>query len=265
MNKDSNIGTLVVAFCLCFVCSIIVSGAATGLKDRQDFNKALDIKKNILMACGLVEKSAKKDEVLEFYKMVKVELIDLDTGVPVEGVDPESYDQSTALNSPDTYTDIPAEADVAKIKKRENWSKVYKVVDEAGTVSQIILPIRGKGLWSTLLGFLAIKPDLTKAIGLGFYQHGETPGLGGEIDNPKWKAQFKGKRLFDESGAPALTVIKGKVDASSADAEYQVDGLSGATITGNGVAGLLEYWLGDNGYKPYFDRLRSQNRSGLGG
>ncbi len=263
MNKDSNLGTLTVAFCLCFVCSIIVSGAATGLKDRQDFNKALDIKKNILMACGLVKKSANKDQILDAYKKVQVEVIDLNTGKIVEGVAAEDFDQSAALSDNTKHMVIPAKLDVAKIKKRENWSKVYKVLTDSGELDQIILPIRGKGLWSTLLGFLAIKPNLKEAVGIGFYQHGETPGLGAEIDNPKWIAQFKDKILFDESGAPALTVIKGKVDASSDRAKYQVDGLSGATITGNGVAGLLKYWLGEQGFKPYLDNLRK--RDGLGG
>jgi Na+-transporting NADH:ubiquinone oxidoreductase subunit C len=217
------------------------------------------------MAGGLVEKSASKEQILEAYQQVKVELIDLATGNPVEGVEPDSYDQSSALSDKTKHTVIPSDLDVGKIKKRENWSKVYMILGDSGQVDQIILPIRGKGLWSTLLGFLAITPDLTKAIGLGFYQHGETPGLGAEIDNPSWKAQFKGKTLFDDSGAPALTVIKGKVNASNANAKYQVDGLSGATITGNGVAGMLKYWLGDQGFKPYLDRIRSQRASGIGG
>jgi Na+-transporting NADH:ubiquinone oxidoreductase subunit C len=264
MNKDSNLGTLTVAFCLCFVCSIIVSGAATALKDRQNFNKALDIKKNILMAGGLVEKSANKEDILEAYKKVSVDLIDLSSGAAVKDTDVDSYDQNSALSDPTKYSVIPPDLDVAKIKKRENWSKVYKILDDSGAVTQIILPIRGKGLWSTLLGFLAITPDMTKAVGLGFYQHGETPGLGAEIDNPKWKAQFEGKTLFDETGAPALTVIKGKVKQDSENAKYQVDGLSGATITANGVAGLLEYWLGEQGFKPYLDRLKTQ-RNGIGG
>jgi Na+-transporting NADH:ubiquinone oxidoreductase subunit C len=126
-------------------------------------------------------------------------------------------------------------------------------------IEQIILPVRGKGLWSTMYGFLALSPSLEDVKGLSFYKHGETPGLGGEIDNPSWKAQFPGKKIFSENGEPMITVLKGKVNPQDPMAKYQVDGLSGATITSNGVANLLKFWLGEEGFGHYFDKLKAQS------
>ena len=105
-------------------------------------------------------------------------------------------------------------------------------------------------------GYLALEPDLKTIIGLEFFDHKETPGLGGEIDNPKWKSIWKGKEIYSDSGDILISVIKGSVDKSSTLAKYQVDGLSGATITSNGVTNLLSFWLGDMGYGPLIDRLK---------
>ncbi|MOA31350.1 Na(+)-translocating NADH-quinone reductase subunit C [compost metagenome] len=117
--------------------------------------------------------------------------------------------------------------------------------------------MRGYGLWSTLYGFLALKGDLNTVVGLGFYQHGETPGLGGEVDNPKWKALWNGKSLFDEQGQLAIQIIKGSVDAQSPNASHQVDGLAGATLTSKGVHNLLHFWLGENGFGPFLAKLNN--------
>lgn len=256
MDKNSNIGTIAVAFILCFLCSVVVSGATVGLRDKQEFNKQLDIKKNILLAAGLIEGKVDKEQILKAYERVKVELIDLDTGNIVEGVDPETFDQSQALLNAGTSSLIEPAKDTANIKRRENWSKVYKVLTASGDIDQIIFPVRGKGLWSTLYGFLAVSPDVSVAKGITFYQHGETPGLGGEIDNPAWQAQFEGKTLYSNDNQPLLRVAKGRVTDTDPAAAYSVDGLSGATITANGVTNMLRYWLGEQGFGPYIERIR---------
>jgi Na+-transporting NADH:ubiquinone oxidoreductase subunit C len=147
--------------------------------------------------------------------------------------------------------------DLALIKRREQFTTIYQV-EKDGELESLILPIRGYGLWSTMHGFLAIKPDLNTVVGLGFYQHAETPGLGGEIDNPKWRALWPGKTLFDEAGKPIVTVLKGGVDPSSPDAGHQVDALAGATLTSDGVDRLLKFWLGEQGFGPYLAKLRQQ-------
>ncbi len=120
----------------------------------------------------------------------------------------------------------------------------------------MILPVRGYGLWSTLYGFLALESDGNTIAGLGFYEHGETPGLGGEVDNPRWKAQWPGKEVY-EDGDPVIRLIKGSVDPNAANAEHKVDGLAGATLTSKGVTNLLQFWLGERGFKPFLDNLKS--------
>jgi len=145
--------------------------------------------------------------------------------------------------------------DIAKIKRRENYATVY-LVESNGELDKIILPVRGAGLWSTLHGFLALENDLNTVAGLGFFEHGETPGLGGEVDNPNWKALWPGKKVYDEGDAK-IQLIKGSVDANTAEAEHKVDGLSGATLTSRGVTNLLQFWMGENGYKPFLSNLQS--------
>lgn len=120
----------------------------------------------------------------------------------------------------------------------------------------MILPIKGYGLWSTLYGFIALEGDLNTVAGIGFYEHAETPGLGGEVDNPLWKAKWEGKKVFDDEGKTALKVIKGPVDSKRAGSEYQIDGLSGATLTSRGVSQLIQFWLGENGFAPFLTKLK---------
>ena len=133
------------------------------------------------------------------------------------------------------------------------------VKDSLDQITKIILPVHGKGLWSTMYGFLALNRDGETVEGFAFYQQGETPGLGGEVDNPKWKASWIGKKVLDESGNPVIDIVKGSVDTTRPEAVHQVDGLSGATITSNGVENLLRFWLGENGFGPYLSKIRGEN------
>jgi Na+-transporting NADH:ubiquinone oxidoreductase subunit C len=192
------------------------------------------------------------------FARVEPKIVDLATGdyaSPSE-FDPEAYDQRVASNDPDLSKTIPPSDDLAGIKRRETHSFVY-LIEEDGKLDQVILPIRGKGLWSTLYGFLALASDMRTIRGITFYEHGETPGLGGEVDNPKWKKQWSGKLAFDEQGDVGIEVIRGEVNPDSEDAQYQIDGLTGATITARGVSDLVQYWLGKDGFGPYLDKQRS--------
>ena len=94
--------------------------------------------------------------------------------------------------------------------------------------------------------------------GLTFYEHGETPGLGGEVDNPLWKAQWNGKVAFDDAGKRILQVMKGKVDLSLPSAAHQIDGLSGSTLTTRGVDNTIRFWLGPDGYGPWLEKMRGE-------
>ena len=261
-SSDSISKTVTVAFLLCLVCSIIVASSVVLLKPIQQKNKTLNLKANILTAAGLLPKGATAAEIETMFESIEARLVDLDTG---EYVEPAAvgkntaleYDQRKAAKDPSASTVIPAGDDIASIKRRVKYAKVY-LGQEANKLKTIILPVSGYGLWSTLHGFLALEADANTVVGLGFYEHAETPGLGGEVDNPRWKAIWPGKKVYDlDAGSePQLQLAKGAVDKSRDDAIYRVDGLSGATLTSRGITNLVKYWMGDNGFKKYLDRLR---------
>jgi len=254
--QNETTKTLLVAAVLCIVCSVLVSGAAVSLKPKQVENKKLDVKKNLLLASGLVTNpKATKEEILKAFESIETKVVDLATGDFVD-MDPGKFDARKAAKVSGENHMIPAKLDIGGIKKRAKYAKVF-FVKEAGNVSMIILPISGKGLWSTLYGFMALGTDTTTVKGLGFYEHGETPGLGGEVDNPNWKALWPGKQALDSNFKPAIRLIKGMVDKSSAKAKHQIDGLSGATITANGVTGLVQYWLGEDAFGPFLAKFRN--------
>ncbi|HEX7720386.1 MAG TPA: Na(+)-translocating NADH-quinone reductase subunit C, partial [Woeseiaceae bacterium] len=180
----------------------------------------------------------------------KARVVDLSSGEYKDDLNPVTFDPLKAAKDPKTSAALKGSEDLALIKRREQFTTVY-MVEKDGQLESLILPIRGYGLWSTLHGFLAIQSDLNTVVGLGFYQHAETPGLGGEVDNPKWKGLWPGKTLFDDSGKPVIRVSKG--DEPS---DHRVDALAGATLTSNGVDRLLQFWLGEQGFGPYLAKLR---------
>lgn len=250
-NKETIQFTLTVAFLLCVVCSVVVSTAAVLLRPMQNTNKELDFKRNILSAAGMLEQGK---SIAEQFKNVNAKIVDLEIGQFSDKFTPEEFDQSKASDDPAISKAVAPSDDIAKIGRRENYAEVYFADSSDGQV--LILPVRGYGLWSTLSGFIALKADYNTVAGLGFYDHKETPGLGGEVDNPNWKALWKGKKVYNEQGEVVLTIIKGNVTPSTPDADYKVDGLSGATLTSQGVDYLIEYWLGDKGYGPFIKNLR---------
>ncbi len=254
LPNDSFEKTVMVALALCFACAVVVSASAVALKPLQVSNKALDMKKNILDVVGLLEEG---EDIDEAFKQFETRVVDLETGEYVDTVDAGTYDQRKAAKDSTMSVAIERKQDIAGIKRRENYAKVY-LLKEGGQVKAIILPVHGYGLWSTMYGFLALEGDGETVIGINFYDQAETPGLGGEVVNPKWRALWKGKKVFDESGEPRLGLIKGNVDPSRPGAEYQVDGLAGATLTSVGVTNLVRYWMGRQGYALYLEKIRSE-------
>jgi len=252
-SNDSTRKTLIVAFSLCIVCSVFVSAAAVVLKPVQEVNKTLDRKRNILAAAGMLEEGV---SVEKQFQQVSTRIVDLRTGKFTEEIDPAKYDQRKASKESDLSEALPRDVDKAKIFRREHYAVVYVVSAPDGGVDKVILPVRGYGLWSTLYGFIALEADGDTVAGIGFYEHGETPGLGGEVDNPRWKALWKGKKVYRDGGV-AIGLIKGSVDPAGSSAPWQVDGLAGATLTSRGVTNLVRFWLGENGYAPFLDNLRS--------
>jgi Na+-transporting NADH:ubiquinone oxidoreductase subunit C len=250
--NESVTKTFTVALTLCIVCAVVVSSAAVFLRPAQEANKLLDLKTNILASAGLLEEGV---DVETQFEKISVKLVDMQTGRYTNAIDVESYDQRKASSDPALSVALSASEDIAKIKRRANFAKVY-IVENANGLEKVILPIKGYGLWSTLYGFIALESDLQTVAGIGFYEHTETPGLGGEVDNPKWKASWIGKRAYDDN-ALLIEVIKGKVDVSRDGAESQIDGLAGATLTTKGVDNLVQYWLGEQGFKPFIEYLKT--------
>lgn len=251
MSAHDSIGRIVrVALTLCVVCSVVVSTAAVLLKPAQEANKDLDRKRNILAAGGMLEEGSTVDEL---FQRIEPRWVDLRSGEFTTDV-PAGYEQRAAGKDSALSTDV--EDDPAKIGRRAHFAEVYLVEGSNGSLDKIILPVHGYGLWSTLYGFIALESDANTIAGLGFYEHGETPGLGGEVDNPRWKSQWPGKKVYRDGDAE-IALKKGTVDRGSPDAPWQVDGLSGATLTSRGVTNLLQFWLGENGFGPFLDNLKT--------
>lgn len=259
MHKDSigYIVALVVALCL--VCSAVVSIAAIGLRDLQQANVALERNANLLAAAGLLDfdQPDAKERVAELLDNVETRVVDLRNGELAPQIDPEAYDQLAARNNPAQSGQLANTADIAGLGAREHYGKVYVVKTPQGELDALVLPVRGYGLWSTMYGFIALERDLNTVRGFGFYQQGETPGLGGEVDNPKWKALWPGKKLFDMDGVPKLSIVKNPNPAGDAYSR-QVDALSGATLTSRGVDNLIKFWMGELGYGGFLAKLRSK-------
>ena len=250
-KMESTSRTVTVALVLCIVCSLVVSSAAVLLKDKQDVNKKIDRYTNILAAAGMLQADAGIEE--QFNELVTSRVGDLNSGLFTDEVDADSFDQLRSAKDRSISINLTSSEDIAKISRRENFALVY-LVETDGQLNKIILPVRGYGLWSTLHGYLALEKDGQTVAGLGFYQHTETPGLGGEVDNPRWKALWPGKKVYKD-GNVEIQLVKGSVDPASDSADYQIDGLAGATLTSNGVTNLVQFWLGEQGFQKFLGKL----------
>lgn len=259
MSSKESIGkTLLVAFCLCVVCSVVVSGTAVILKPMQDANRVLDRNKNVLNAAGLFDPQIhRNDEVADMFSQFTPRVIDLnesrflsDEELDALGIDMASYDQRTVINDPNLSEAISSADDQAKIRRRAKYPMLY-VMESEENFDTIVLPVNGYGLWGILYGFLALEGDADTVKGLAFYELKETPGLGAEVRNPRWTALWPGKKIYADDGEVGLRVVKGR-----GAGEYQVDGLAGATLTSRGVDNLIQYWLGENAYGPLLQKIR---------
>jgi Na+-transporting NADH:ubiquinone oxidoreductase subunit C len=255
-SRDSVFSTLLVAVVLSLVCSVLVSGTAVLLKPKQLQNEASYRQRIILDVAGLPSTGAAGGDA---FGRIEARMVELSSGDYVDSPSVDGFDAITAANDATLGIAIPPDLDIASIHRRSRFAPVYLVRD-GDRIEQIILPVYGSGLWSTMYGYLALAGDADTVRGLRFYQHAETPGLGDQVDKPAWRAQWSGKKLFDDSGEARIEVIRGTVVDGSADSNYQVDGLAGATLTGRGVTSLVHYWVGDNGFGPYLDKIRSEQQ-----
>ncbi len=250
-NNDSIIKTLGVVIALSLVCSVVVSFSAVSLRPLQEENAKLDVQRNILKVAGITADGNITDT---YNKFIVPRLVDLSNGQFV-GTEDEArvYDQRAAAGNPAESIKLDAAQDLAKIGSRAKLAKVYLVKNSDGSINELILPMHGNGLWSMMYAFVAVETDGKTLGGITYYQQGETPGLGGEVENPRWTKQFEGKVLFDDKGAPAIKVVKGGAQAGDV---HGVDGLSGATLTSVGVENTFQFWLGDNGFGPFLKKIQ---------
>jgi Na+-transporting NADH:ubiquinone oxidoreductase subunit C len=261
--NDSIVKTLGVAFAICLICSLVVSSTAVSLRDMQNENKANDKRTKILQAAGIFNPEL---DIKEQFYQLEEKYLDFNSGKLLRGSDLEvfleehkgDYDQIAATRKPEYSTSLDSSEDIAIIKNRENVGKFFILRNKDNSIDKIILPVRGYGLWGTLFGYISIEEDFNTVAGLEFYDHKETPGLGAEVDNPKWKALWPGKQLY-KNNIVSLEVIKGKVPVDDKNLNYKVDGLSGATLTSRGVTNMLKYWFSDSGYANLFSELEYES------
>lgn len=255
MSANHGTGyTLGFAAAVCLVCSVFVCLSAVLLKDMQESNKRVDQQKNVLKAAGLIDANETIDngEVAKRYEAIKPLVIDLKTGSVKSDVDATAVDMRAAVA--DSELSRSVDSNDAKVLRVPNTALVYQVMEE-GKVKMLVLPVSGKGLWSTMHGFLALDVDTTTVRGVSFYEHGETPGLGGEVENPRWTGLWKDRKVYNDQWEPAFAVLKGPAK-SPTEQPHNVDGLSGATLTCKGVTGLVNFWIGQDGFGPFLKKFR---------
>ena len=250
--------TIGVAFCVCLICSLVVSFSAVSLRDLQNENKLNDKRIKILQAADIYNPD---EDIKEQFLKLETKFVNFETGKLMDtymDFTLEEYDPILATRDSNLSSKVPTSEDIAVIKNRENIGKIFILRNDDYSINKLILPIRGYGLWGTLYGYISIENDFNTIAGIEFYDHKETPGLGAEVDNPKWKNLWPGKEIY-QNGEVSLSVIKGKVDNNDKDAQYEIDGLSGATITSRGVTNMIAYWFGESGYSKLFKELNYES------
>lgn len=249
-DKERPSFVVLVATLVCVVCALLVSSAVVLLRPVQERNALLARQRNILEVAGLYRPG---EPVEAQFARIEPHLVDLDTGAYVAGADALSYDIMKAGRDPQASEPLGGDADIARIHRRPRQMPVFLVRGEAG-LETVILPMYGYGLWSTMYAYVALDGSGEHVKDVIFYSHAETPGLGAEIENPRWRAGWVGKRLFGDDHSVRFDVSKGVPGADEAD--FHVDAISGATLTSNGVENMVHYWLGGQGYGPFLARLR---------
>ncbi len=249
LPPDSVPKTIFVAVTLCLFASMIVSAAAVSLRPVQEANKLKDKQINILQVAGLYEPGV---DITDAFGAFEPQVLELATGTFTDQFDAATFDDRAASTDPELSTAL--DNDPAGIGRQSNFVTVYLLRDDAGDLDKVIMPIHGYGLWSTLYGFIAVEENGNDIFGLQFYQHGETPGLGAEVDNPRWKSLWSGKKLHDGEGTLQITVAKTQ---TAAGPDHHIDALAGATLTSVGVDNLVKFWMGEAGYAPFLTTLQA--------
>ena len=233
LNKDSALGTFVIIITFCLVCSVLVSSAVVALNPFKAAAVANDRQVSILKVSGFEVKGSVADT---FNKHIESHLIDVDTGAladdKVNKDEIEGYNFASLAKKPETSVSIPKDKDVAGILTRSKLMPVYFAKNDDGKVERVILPFYGQALWSTVYGYVAISPaDGNTILGVTFYSHGETPGLGGRISEDSFKDQFRGLDISNVKDGNYI--IYRPTSGGNADA------ITGATLTSKSVSNFV--------------------------
>lgn len=241
--RQGNLYTIGFIIFTSLVSALILSVSSDMLRERQERNIELDMKRNILSAVDLLKEKKSDSETAVLYKdFIRSVVVSSEGKIIEKSVSAEKIDFESELDKK------PAD---------RKYPLFMSVKDKDGSVSSYCIPIVGKGLWSTLYGYLALESDLKTIKGITFYKHGETPGLGAEIENPSFQKNFTGKKILSGNGElVSVTVLKGKTRPNSPTLIHEVDGISGATLTSDGVNKLLKNCLSI--YEPYFKTIRKE-------
>ena len=249
-DKERPGYVLSIAALVCVVCALLVSSAVVLLRPVQDRNALLARQRNILEVAGIYQAGQPVDAQ---FARIEAHLVDLATGDYVEGGDAVRFDIARTARDPKASDAVAADVDVARIHRRPRQMPVFLLRGDAG-IETVILPIHGYGLWSTMYAYVALDGRGERVKGITFYSHAETPGLGAEIENTRWRESWVGKRLTGDDGTVRFDIAKGQPAPDAAD--FHVDAISGATLTSNGVENMVRYWLGEQGFGPFLARLR---------
>ncbi|WBU63918.1 Na(+)-translocating NADH-quinone reductase subunit C [Paracoccus aerodenitrificans] len=249
MPNDSVAKTLIVAVGLCLFASMVVSAAAVALRPIQAQNQLRDKQVNILQVAGQYQEGMDVGAAFEDFEP---HVLELATGEFTDQFDARTFDDRAAAADPELSHAL--ESDPAGIGRQSDYVTVYLLRDSSGALDKVILPVYGYGLWSTLYGFIALEEDANTVYGLQFYEHAETPGLGAEVDNPRWRSLWHEKKIYDDEGDVAITVAKSPPPEGQ---DYYIDALSGATLTSRGVDNLVKFWMGEQGFEPFLEKLRA--------
>jgi Na+-transporting NADH:ubiquinone oxidoreductase subunit C len=253
MAEASTRKTFFVALIVAVACAGLVSLTAVGLAERIQANKSRELMGNVLQAVGLEDPAA-----------VEFRIVELDTGdtVSAQEIGPGTYDQREAAGDPELSDPIPEAEDLAELGRRERYA-VVGLVREGKRIEQLILPVRGLGYGGMIRGFVVLDgQDLSTVRSIQITEHSETPGLGSEITRPSWRAQWSGKRVYDDEGELRIRVVQGAAAQGTPEALYEVDGVSGATITSESVSAMIWFWFGEFGFYPTLTRLREHEPAG---
>lgn len=232
LPNTSGLKAVVVVLLVSMTCAIIVSVTAVTLRPIQQANLEAERKARLAVLLRALPGIGDMDRGAE-PPSIKTVIVDLATGSIVEGRDPLAYDQRATAGA----------------GRRAQYAPVH-LVRRNTELALVILPVHGPGYQSMLYGYLAIEPDMKTIAALTFYEQAETPGLGDRIMEPAWLSKWPGTEIADEEGNLRVAVVQG-----DAKRPHEVDGISGATRTGNGVTNLLRFWLGDSGFGPFLKRL----------